>query len=342
MNPAPTPPVHSAIAPARIDFAGGWTDVPPYSSRRGGAVVNAAIALHVEVECRPRREGIRLASHDLGLEVEAGSPDGFAYDGKLDLLKAAVRRTGLGGGWDVVTRSGAPPGGGLGASGALGVALVSALRTAAGRPVRPEEAAELAHRLEAEEMQVAGGKQDQYAAALGGPLYLEFHDPDVRVTRLSLDPSFVRALQERLILCYTGTSRISGETIARVMRRFEAGDARIVGALDGLRDAAHAVRDALLSADIDCLAEAINANWRHQKVLDARMATPEMERVEAAAFAAGAIAGKACGAGAGGCMVFITRPDAAREVGQAVRSAGAENLPVSFDLEGVRSASRPS
>ncbi len=322
----------------RIDFAGGWTDVPPYSSRRGGAVVNAAVALHVRVDVRERDAGIRLSSGDLGQSVETESANKLAYDGKLDLIKAALRRSGLDRGWEISTRSAVPAGSGLGASGALGVALVTATRAAAGAPVNPEAAAEMAHLLETEELRVAGGKQDQYAAALGGFLFLEFRDPEVSATRLRLEPAFLRALESRLVLCYTGGSRISGETIARVMRGFESGDRKIVEALDGLRDAAVAARDALAAADIDRLAEAVNVNWRHQRALDAGQATDAMQRIEATAREAGAAGAKACGAGAGGCMLFVVRPNAAATVRAAVEAAGGTVLPVSFDLEGVRSA----
>ncbi len=325
-------------APVRIDFAGGWTDVPPYSARRGGAVVNAAVALYALVEVRERAAGIRLSSADLGQSVEVESAHELVYDGELDLIKAAVRRSGLGNGWEISTRSMVPAGSGLGASGALGVALVEAARAATGAPVNPEAAAEMAHLLETEELGVAGGKQDQYAAALGGFLFLEFRDPEVRATRLRLEPEVLRRLESRLVLCYTGSSRISGETIARVMRGFESGDRKIVEALDGLREAAIAAREALEAADIDRLAQVVEANWRHQRALDAGQATAEMERIEAAAKAAGVIGGKACGAGAGGCMVFIARPDATGGVKAAVQAAGGTILPVKFDFDGVRRA----
>jgi D-glycero-alpha-D-manno-heptose-7-phosphate kinase len=323
-------------APVRIDLAGGWTDVPPYSTQRGGAVVNVALALHVGVECRPRDEGIRIVSKDLGISVEAESPDALVYDGTLDLLKAAVRRSGLQGGWEVTTQSSAPAGGGLGSSGALGVALVVATRAAAGASLPPEEAAEEAHRLEVEEIGVAGGKQDQYAAALGGLNHFEFHDPTVGITRLSLEPAFIESLQGRTVLGYTGVSRVSGDTIARVMGNFDAGDARTVNALDGLRDAAAEARDALEAHDIERLADAVQRNWEHQRALDSGMATAEMKRIEAAAKEAGAIGGKATGAGAGGCMTFIAAEGHTDDVAESVRAAGANIIPVSFDMQGVR------
>jgi D-glycero-alpha-D-manno-heptose-7-phosphate kinase len=332
------------IAPVRIDFAGGWTDVEPYASRRGGLVVNAAIALHVSAECRPRRRGIRLASLDLDTAIEADTPDHLRYDGRLDLLKAAVRESGLSGGWEVTTDSAVPPGSGLGASGALGVALVAATGAAAGRRLPREGAAVQACRLE-HLIGIAGGSQDQWAAAQGGFLFLEYGGaggrPEPACSTLGLDPRFVHALERQMVLCYTGTSRISGDTIRRVMTAFEAGVARVAAALDGLREAALAARTALLAADLGRLADAVDLNWRHQQALDPGMATRTMQALEAAARAAGATAAKACGAGAGGCMAFIAPGPAAAAVRQAAAAAGAEILPLRFDSEGVREAAGP-
>jgi D-glycero-alpha-D-manno-heptose-7-phosphate kinase len=247
-------------------------------------------------------------------------------------------RCGLDQGWEISTRSTVPAGSGLGASGALGVALVTAARAAVGAPLHPEAAAEMAHLLEIEELQVAGGKQDQYAAALGGFLSLEFKDPEVTATRLEPGPEFLRELESRLVLCYTGQSRISGDAIERVMRGFESADNRIVEALDGIHDAAIAARDAVAAADIDALAKTVAANWRHQRALDAGQVTPAIRRIESAAQTAGAIAGKACGAGAGGCMLFVVRRDSAEAVRTALQAAGGRLLPVSFDFGGVGSA----
>lgn len=325
-----------ARAPVRIDLAGGWTDVPPYSAQRGGLVLNVAIASHVRVEVRKRATGVRLSSADLNQSLQVASVSELVYDGQLDLIKAALRRSGLDEGWELSTSSAVPAGSGLGASGALGVALVTATRAAAGAPLNPEAAAEIAHLLETEELQVAGGKQDQYAAALGGLLMLEFRDPDVIATRLKPAPEFLRELQSRLVLCYTGGARISGDAIARVMGGFESGDRKIVAALDGIRAAALAARDALDAVDIDALGEVVEANWRHQRALDAGQSTAIMQRIEAAAKAAGAIGGKACGAGAGGCMLFVVRRDAAEAVRTAVQDVGGRLMSVAFDFEGVR------
>src|SRR5207253_7540064 len=138
----------------------------------------------------------------------------------------------------------------LGSSGALDVALVAALTCARGERLAEREIAEQAWYLETVEAKIPGGKQDQFAAALGGFQRLTFHDPDVGVEPITLDPAFAAALERQTLLCYTGTSRVSGATIARVMAAYERGDLRVTGALRALKDVAAAMAEALRGADL--------------------------------------------------------------------------------------------
>ncbi|HZI23002.1 MAG TPA: hypothetical protein VFD76_10810, partial [Gemmatimonadales bacterium] len=219
-----------AAAPVRLDFAGGWTDVPPFSAREGGLVVNTAIGLPARVDVTLGGEGgeprIRLAALDLGQELECANAGGLVLDGRLDLLKAALRMFPVQAACTLTTRSAAPPGSGLGSSGALDVALVAALTRARGEQLANREIAEQAWYLETVEAKIPGGKQDQFAAAFGGFQRLSFRDPDVGVEPITLDPAFAAALERQTLLCYTGTSRVSGATIARVMAAYERGDQR--------------------------------------------------------------------------------------------------------------------
>lgn len=324
-----------AEAPVRLDFAGGWTDVPPFSAREGGLVVNAAIALPARVDAKLGGERIRLVALDLGQELECASAGGLVLDGRLDLLKAALRMFPVQAACTLTTRVAAPPGSGLGSSGALDVALVAALTRARGERPSEREIAEQAWYLETVEAKIPGGKQDQFAAALGGFQRLTFRDPDVGVEPITLDSAFAAALERQTLLCYTGTSRVSGATIARVMAAYERGDGGVTGALRALKDVAAGMAEALRGADLARVAALLSDNWKHQQALDPEMRTPEMARLEQAVRAAGAIGGKAAGAGAGGSMFFITMNDSA-QASAAARALGAEVLPVRWASEGVR------
>ncbi|HWO88163.1 MAG TPA: hypothetical protein VNL98_03315 [Gemmatimonadales bacterium] len=324
-----------ARAPLRIDLAGGWTDVAPYAGTRGGAVVNIAIALYARVTLRSGGQGVRLRAVDYDSVVTARSADELRADGELSLVKAVVRRLAPQRPLEIVTASDGPPGSGLGGSGAMGVALVAALRLLRGEAVPAALAAGEAFEIETEDAGVVGGRQDQYAAALGGVQFLSFGSPEVSATRLQVPEGALRELESASILCYTGTSRLSGDTHRRVWKAFASGDAVVGAALDGLKAAALQMRRALEQGDIGLVARLVSENWRHQQALAPGMRTPLMERLERVAIGAGADGAKACGAGAGGCMLFIARPGREHDVAEALRQAGAKLLPVVFDATGV-------
>ncbi len=157
-----------AKAPVRIDFAGGWSDVPDFADTEGGAVANAAITLYTHVECILGGNGYRIQARDIGERVVFQSPADVSYDGKLDLHKAALNMLPVAGGVEVITWSDVPAGSGLGASGSLCVALLQALARCREEEYDSVEVAEMGFLLEWSELKLAGGRQDQYAAALGG------------------------------------------------------------------------------------------------------------------------------------------------------------------------------
>jgi D-glycero-alpha-D-manno-heptose-7-phosphate kinase len=323
-----------ATAPVRLDLAGGWTDVPPFSSREGGIVVNAAISLLVHVELKLGGSRTRLAALDLDEELECLHAADLAVDGRLNLHKAALRMFPTQSSCSLTTRSDAPPGSGLGSSGALDVALVAALTRARGEQLSHQEIAEQAWYLEVVEAQIPGGKQDQFAASLGGFHRLTFRDPDVGIEPITLAPDFAAALERQMLLCYTGQSRVSGATIARVMAAYERGDSGVTTALRAIKDTAARMADALRAADLASVGALLAENWRHQQALDPGMQTAPMAALERVLADAGSLGGKAAGSGAGGCMFFLVRDPSAGMM--AARAAGAVHLPVAWAREGVR------
>jgi D-glycero-alpha-D-manno-heptose-7-phosphate kinase len=323
----------AALAPVRLDLAGGWTDVPPFSEREGGVVVTAAVRLFARAEVRLGGRGFRLIAEDVHDQLEVSDSAGLIRDGRLDLQKAGLRMLPVGA-CTLTTRSDAPPGSGLGSSGALDVALVAALSAARGESPDPVAIAETACHLEAVEAGIPGGRQDQFASAHGGFLRLTFRDPEAEVERLKLDSSFATDLARRMILCYTSASRFSGTTIARVMRAYEQGDRNVVQALLGLRGVADRMVAALLAADFAETGRLLSENWKYQQALDPMMCTEEMARLERAMTVAGALGGKAAGSGAGGCMFFLA-PDNPAGLIAAAGNLGARILPVRWALRGV-------
>src|SRR5438128_12011703 len=256
-----------ATAPTRLDFAGGWTDVPPFSAREGGVVVNGCIGLSARVDLKLGGALIRLVSEDLGQEVECADSRGLVLDGRLDLVKAALRMFPVQSACTLTTRSDAPPGSGLGSSGALDVARVAALAAARGERPSEREIAEQAWYLETVEAGIPGGKQDQFAAALGGFQRLSFRYPDLGIEPITPDPAFAAALARRTVLCYTGRSRVSGATIARVMAAYERGDPRVTSALRAMKGVAAALAEALRAGGGARVRLLLSHHWRQPEAL---------------------------------------------------------------------------
>jgi D-glycero-alpha-D-manno-heptose-7-phosphate kinase len=312
-----------ARAPTRLDFGGGWTDVPPYSDERGGCVCNIAIALHAvaTVQSRLGTDAARTA---------ASSPDNA-------LAAAATKRAAMP---DVHVDIEAeyPLGAGLGGSSAAGVAVLGALASWRGESVDPGRLAEESRRLEVEDLGIAGGRQDHYAAAMGGALGLWFGD-DVRVRRIPLSDRIIEDLNRRCVVVYTGQSRISGNTITAVMDAYRARNPRVLGALDRLRDLAGQMVVALESGDVEALGHMVGEHWVHQRALDPAIPTPLIDAILADAAAAGGLGGKALGASGGGSVLAIAAEGREDDVRRAM-AARAQPLPVRIARHGFEVVKR--
>ena len=325
-----------ARAPVRIDLAGGWTDVPPYSTEQGGAVVNAALSRYAYATLRPMPPGhYELISADYDVYFQAEDIRDLEYDGNVDLVKAAIRRKGLESGAQITTRSEAPPGSGTGSSAAMGVALVGLLDYIAGGNMSPSEIAEMAHLLESEELHIGGGRQDQYAAAHGGLNFMRFRDSVVDVEPITVCEDFVREMEKHLLLIYTGNSRLSGNIVDRVMGAYSDGDAEVTEALGNLTAAASEMRTAIEAQDLRQMGEVMNFNWKNQKRLYAEMTTLKIEALIAAMSEVGILGVKASGAGGGGCIIVLAQPDREHLVVRAAEDLGGQVISFKFDTSGL-------
>ena len=352
--------VYYARTPTRIDLAGGWTDVPLFASAVPGSVLNVAINLysHVRIVDAPRTgdppsgkrvtgdlcdDPISMYSVDYD-ETEEMPAEHLVHTeelrGSFGLVKAALRRRLVDRGMQILTRCEAPPGSGLGTSASMGVALIGALNGVMGVFETPDVTAETAVALETEELGILSGKQDHYAAALGGVQFMSFRGAEVSCVPLELRQESLADLQRRLVLVYTGQSRLSGDVHRHVVRRFQSGDPEIRGTLAGLASAANDARDALLHDDLDGLGKVVQSNWELQMALHPAVSTVELESLWRVGRASGAIGAKACGAGGGGCLVFVCEDGAEGPVAKALSSAGARVLTCDVSPAGLLAWSR--
>ncbi len=306
-----------ARAPTRFDFGGGWTDVPPYPERDGGAVCSVAITRYATAT---------VATHD-----HLGARTGATHRADDALVRAALRCSGISG-VDAQLSSDFPVGAGLGGSSAAGVALAGALASLAGSPLDAHALAARSRDTEIGELGIPGGYQDHYAAAFGGALLLHF-DSSVVVDQIPLSEPCQLALARRGMLVYTGESRLSGDTIIAVREAYVAGDPRVVSALERMKALAVEMAHALRIEDLDTLGALVGEHWVEQRALHTSITTPRIDAIMTAAAKSGALGAKALGASGGGCVLAIARDGREDELARALAPLG-ELLTYAIDVSG--------
>ena len=303
-----------ARAPTRIDFGGGWTDVPPYPAERGGFVCNVAIDRYATVAIS---EGSTSHQHD--------SP----------LVRAALARSGLSG---VTVSLGCdfPVGAGLGGSSAASVALAGALAAWKGERLSPIALAERSRVTEVADLGIAGGWQDHFAAVHGGVQALTFAAESTTAVKIPVSASVARDLARRCLLFYTGESRISARAIQLVIDAYTSGDQRVTASLAAMKESAQRMAAALRNgADdaIDRVGMLLREHWEKQMMLHREITTDRIDAIQRTAYGAGALGLKALGASGGGCVVVVARAGGEDSIRNLLEPLG-EPLSYSVDTTG--------
>ncbi|MGH9104675.1 MAG: GHMP kinase [Acidimicrobiales bacterium] len=327
-----------ARTPLRLSFAGGGTDVSPFPETEGGVVLSATIDRYVLGSLSVHaHSNVSIESRDYGICVECAPADGFKSDGNLDLIKAALRRLwreddhGCG----IILSSSAPPGSGLGSSSAMVVTVVALLNEYYGLPMGEYEVAHLASVVEREDMQIAGGLQDYYAAAFGGFNYIEFGD-QVVVNPLRVRDHIVGELEMNLVVCFTGATRRSDAIISDQTARYTRSEP---DALAGLREQKHlarAMKEALLKGKLDDFGWLLGQAWEAKKKMSPKITTPLIDEMYQLALDNGALGGKVTGAGGGGHMLLYVDFEHRHRVMDALGKLGVIASGFSFAPQGAR------
>lgn len=324
-----------ARAPLRVDLAGGGTDVAPFAAKHGGAAVAAAISRSVHVEVRLGGGTIRLRAEDRERHVTVPQSAAITYDGNLDALKAALNMLPVTGGIEILTRSDAPPGAGLGERGALNVALLAALAHCRNQAYDATELAELAFQLEMEELRRLGGRQDPYIAALGGVHQLSFGEEAVGARALSLDQQRLADLGAHLLVVYQGRAYAGESATRRLREACAAGAPEVLNALAGLRDLVPPVVAALEAGDWRRLGGLFGEAARHHACLDPIWSSPPTRSLVDAARGAGAWGVKPSGPRPGASLVILGPTDRRPAIADAVRAKDGVVLDGEVGSQGV-------
>ena len=324
-------------SPCRVDLAGGTLDIwPLYLYHDKATTVNFAVNRYtscvLEVRGGPR---IVLRSRDLGANESFDSLDALleAKRYKLPLAAWLIRYFRPATGLVLDTDSEAPAGAGISGSSSLIITIASALNKLTGAGHGMEKLREICQNIESQIIRVPTGAQDYYPAMYGG------------VSAISLSPAGVRResipvnldeLNARIVLAYTGAPRNSGINNWEVTKAHIDGDRKVHRNFDQIAAIAVAMRAALQAGNWTEAERLLRAEWEHRRRNAPGITTDLIDRLVSVTRRLGARAAKACGAGGGGCVVFLVEPEAKARVSAAIEREGAQVLPVEVARRGVR------
>ena len=324
-------------APLRVSFGGGGTDVEPFCVNQGGAIIGSTINKYAYCSIVPRDdEEIIVHSLDFDMTVKYNTRENYVYDGKLDLVKAALKGMDIRQGCEVYLQCDAPPGSGLGTSSTVMVAMLAAMARWKGVEMDAYRLADLAYEVEREDLKIAGGYQDQYAATFGGFNFIEFYGRNnVVVNPLRIKKDIIHELQYNLLLCYTGNIHISANIIKDQVQNYEKKDG--FEAMCEVKALAYAMKDELLKGNLHSFGKLLNYGWESKKRMSSKITNPQVDALYNEAMAAGALGGKLLGAGGGGYLLMYCPYNLRHKVAARLEAAGGQLTDWCFELRGAQS-----
>jgi D-glycero-alpha-D-manno-heptose-7-phosphate kinase len=312
--------------PLRVSLFGGGTDFRDFFLNEAGAVLSLAIDKYVYVIVKERYDEKIYVNYSIKEIVDS------VGELKHELVREAMRRTGIERGVEITTLADVPSeGSGLGSSSSILVGLLNAFYAYQGQQVELRRLAQEACEIEIDVLGKPIGVQDQYIAAYGDIRFFEFQkDGTVRVERLEMEEAQKRRLVSNLLLFYTNRTRQSAAILSEQRRNIESRGAE----LRQLRDMAYQARELVLKGEFDRVGEMLGQSWEQKKKLASNITSPEIDRMYKSAVKAGALGGKISGAGAGGFLLLYCSRERQDAVRQAMRRY--RELPIELSRDGSK------
>ncbi len=327
-------------APLRLGLAGGGSDVSPYSDLYGGLILNATINLSAYCTIETQEgDWVQIDAYDADAHLRC--PLGDMLEGAPDLIRGVYARVvkdfgPVPGAFSITTYNDAPAGSGLGTSSTMVVCILKCFAEWMNLPLGDYEIARLAYEIERKDLALAGGKQDQYAAAFGGFNYMEFlRDDIVIVNPLKIKSWIVDELESSLVLYYTGRSRSSAAIISEQQKNTSSGNTVAIEAMHRIKQSSQDMKFALLKGDMGEFGRILGQAWEDKKKMAGAITNPVIQEAFDTAIGAGALSGKVSGAGGGGFMMLMVPPARKMAVVQALGKLPGQVVPFQFTERGA-------
>lgn len=330
-------------SPLRLGLAGGGTDLEDYYVKYTGHVLNSTINQYTYCTIIPTSDRqITFISNDLTNEISVKSCENLAINHKSKLQQAVYNRivqdyTKKPLSLKLFTFSDAPPGSGLGGSSSLVVAMIKAYSEWLDLSLEKEEIATLAYNIERKDLNLDGGKQDQYAATYGGINFIQFMSNKTFVYPVNLPSSKLNELESSIFLGYSGISRDSNKIISDQNKSLKKNNKSTLEAMHSLKEDADKIYDTLLYGSIHEIASIIRESWVNKQKTSNKITNSLINNIIDFAYSNGALACKVSGAGGGGYILFMCDPINKANLIKALRNVNISIVKFSFTKHGVES-----
>jgi D-glycero-alpha-D-manno-heptose-7-phosphate kinase len=297
--------------PLRISFAGGGTDLAAFYKKHTGAVTSTAIKKYIYVTVNKKFDDRIRVSYSKTEIVD------HVDELKHGLVREAMKLTGLDKGIEITTIADIPSRGtGLGSSSTLTVGLLNALYAYNGVLKSRESLASEACKIEIEHLGEPIGKQDQYIAAYGGIQHIQFNpDESVYVDPVICTPETKYNLEKHMMLFYTGITRKASTILTKQIENTEKKAENLMK----MKVLSEVVRDCICKGNITEFGKNLNQGWLYKRELASGITNPEIDEYYNKALKAGALGGKILGAGGGGFLLMICKPNLQAKVKNALK-----------------------
>src|SRR5438094_9627682 len=333
-------PAIVAQAPCRADLAGGTMDLwPLYLFHDGAMTLNFAVNILTTCRVTPLKgRGIHLRSLDTGREESFESFDEVNARKKFKLPIAgrllqffAPKEGAL-----IETDSESPAGAGISGSSALMIATTAALARFTDRHLTLEQMRVIAQNVEAQIIEVPTGCQDYYPALYGGVSAIHLNADGIYREAI---PIFPEEIESRFVLAYTGAPRKSGINNWEVFKAHINGDKHVHRNFERIAEIARSMHQALMRGDWEEVGRLLREEWKLRRTNAPGITTPLIDKLIAVAAKNGGLGAKACGAGGGGCVIFLVEKGVASRVATAIGDNGGRVLPLQVARDGLRLSS---
>jgi len=316
--------------PFRISFFGGGTDYPPWFREHGGAVLATTIDKYCYITIRHLPQFFEHKHRIVYSHIENVKD---IKDIAHPAVRAVLQWANVTNGLEIHHDGDLPARSGLGSSSSFTVGLINALAALDGRMVSKEQLAKHAIHIEQDIIKENVGSQDQVSAAFGGFNRIEFlRNNSFDVKPVILPSGRMDELQNHLMLCFTGFSRIASEVAESKIANLKNREKELKSMYRMVDDSIAMLQNT--SIPIEEFGKLLHQSWQYKRTLSPRVTTPEIDNLYDTAMKAGAIGGKILGAGGGGFLLLFAKPENQQKIRESLKDL--VHVPFKFEDSGSR------